>query len=329
ETLAEKRARWSGLLHAHQYHTVITQVLAEELPKYTRSTVIPTSLASIMRDCILILASAPLILTAAMDGVLAAQFRTSEVLQREYAEIQSRARIQPSIYVHLLADENGTAPSANQYLQIRDAALKYMGAADADADLAHAIDNVSPPATPLSAARDGYRKYLWTQSYSPRRAETLRRFCAGICARWRETSPLERDVPLAHPPGECGYALDAPVRLRQHRRRQSSNYVMNLAEDICAYLHAARVFPALFRMHQFVVYLIFRPEQVRVAEIFCSGLLQVWVGNGGGFNHYPAGLSNASAGRVGAEEWAAHERYVRGRGLLGENVREQKERVEE
>lgn len=128
ETLTEKRLRWSALLHAHQYHTVITQVLAEELAEYTRSTVIPTSLASIMCDCVLILASAPLIFTAAVDGVLAAQFGASEELQREYGEIQSRTKVQPSIYVHLLADENGVAPSANQYLQIRKVVLKYISA---------------------------------------------------------------------------------------------------------------------------------------------------------------------------------------------------------
>ena len=316
ETLVEKRLRWSSLLHAHEYQTVITQVLAEEMPKYSRSSVIPASMSTIMRECVLILASAPIIFTAAVDGLLASQFQTSEHLQREYSEIQSRANVQPSIYIHLLADSNGVAPSANQYMLIRDIVLRYVSNVEPDPVLSHLIDNISPPAVSMSSAIQGYRKYLWTRRLSPGRVATMFRFCAGVEARCIETPEQQRDTPFLHPPGECGYALNSHTRLRQHRRRQSSNYVMNLVEDICTHLYTSGILPAKFLMHQFIIYLIFKPEQVRIAEMFCSGLLQVWVENGGGFNHWPAGLSCASGERVTWAEWREHERRVKeGSGL--------------
>jgi hypothetical protein len=82
-------------------------------------------------------------------------------------------------------------------------------------------------------------------------------------------------------------------------------------------------------MHQFIIYLIFRPTQAEIAEIFCSGVLQVWVDEGGGFNHYPAGRSYRSARGVQEEEWRAHDRYARESTRLLENVREQRNIAEE
>jgi hypothetical protein len=104
---------------------------------------------------------------------------------------------------------------------------------------------------------------------------------------------------------------------------------MNLTEDICTHLHNTGQYSQLFRMHQFIIYLIFRPTQASIAEIFCSGLLQVWIDGGGGFNGYPAGRSNRSAREVGDEEWVDHERWVRVNSRLVENVRMQVRRSED
>tara|TARA_R110002003_G_scaffold296_2_gene18615 strand:+ start:29212 stop:29550 length:339 start_codon:yes stop_codon:yes gene_type:complete len=78
-----------------------------------------------------------------------------------------------------------------------------------------------------------------------------------------------------------------------------------------------------------MIYLIFRPAQAAIAEIFCSGLLQVWVENGGGFNAYPAGRSVATARRVSLEKWSAHETWVRQQSPVDANMRLQQERAEE
>lgn len=103
---------------------------------------------------------------------------------------------------------------------------------------------------------------------------------------------------------------------------------MNLAEDICAHLHATGQFTQLFYMHQYIIYLIFRPSQAEVAEIFCSGLLQVWVDDGGGFNHYPAGRSNRSAQTITAERWEEFQRHAKQSPSLVENVKSQVEAVD-
>jgi len=329
-TLSSRRRRWAALLRAQHYQPVIAEVLEQELPKYTNSTIVlPTSLSSIMRECLLILASSPLVFAAAVDGTLAQKILVDEDLQREYAVIQERAHIQPSIYVQLLADENGTAPTANQHMLIRERVIDYLAPTrrEQDQEMAWMIDNVTAPAVTRSISISGYRKYLWTSRRSPNHDATLLRFCSGILKRWSEHTPSRRDTPFEFPPGECGYSINSYIRLKQHRDRQSSNYVMNLTEDICSYLHSLGHISQLFYMHQFVIYLIFRPQQAAIAEIFCSGLLQVWVEDGGGLNAYPAGRSVASVRRLSQGQWVTHEKWVSANTNLQKNLRIQKERL--
>lgn len=334
-TLLERRRRWVQHLHDFDYRTVITEVLELELPKYSASTVvIPTSLSSIMRECVLILSSAPLIFTAAVAGTLAEHYSTNTDLQAEYAEIQARAHIQPSIYIHLLADQNGVAPTPNQYMTIREIVLKYIDLINIDNDLGHIIDNISQPIFPNSSSTTGQRKYLRTARSicSSARLATTHRFCDGVLARYNATANHLRDIPFPYPPTECGYSINSHTRLLQHQRRISSNYIMNLVEDICTYLHRTThpLFSTQnFHMHQFIIYLIFRPAQAQIAEIFCSSLLQVWIDDGGGFNGYPAGRSNRSVRGVSNGRWEEFEQYAIQRSELTGKVRVQRKMVED
>jgi hypothetical protein len=329
-TISFRRRRWAALLREQRYQPVIAEVLEQELSKYTNSSVaLPTSLSSIMRECMIILASAPLVFAVAVDGTLASRILTDENLQREYAIIQERAHVQPSIYVHLLADENGIAPTANQYCMIYETIIAYLAPnrQDKDGDMAWKIDNMTAPAVSRSASASGYRKYLWTKGRSLHRDATLLRFCSGILRRWNEHAPAARDTPFEFPPAECGYSINSHARLAQHRNRQSSNYVMNLTEDVCSYLYSSGQMSQHFRMHPFIIFLIFRPKQAAIAEMFCSGLLQVWVEDGGGLNGYPAGRSVASAGRISTREWAAHEKWALDNTRLADNLKVQRERL--
>ncbi|KAL5454248.1 hypothetical protein PMIN06_005080 [Paraphaeosphaeria minitans] len=329
QTLSSRRSRWAHLLHARHFQPVIADVLSHELPKYTRSTVLPASLAAVVRECVLILASAPSVLLAAVDGTLPRRMVTDATLQHEYAVVRERALVQPSIYVHLLVDEHGVAPTATQYGAIRETVLQYVGAGSEHHELAWSIDNGSPPPPPATAtAASGYRKYLLTAHRSPQHVATLLRFCAGVEQRLARIAPADGALPLRYAPGECGYSVNAHVRLGQHRARQSSNYVMNLVEDICAYLHQVGRFAALYTMQPFIVSLLFRPQQAAIAEIFISGLMQVWVDGGGGLNAYPAGRSVASAWRVDGERWAEHEAWVWENTGVERNLRVQRERLE-
>ncbi|KAF1952383.1 hypothetical protein CC80DRAFT_370320, partial [Byssothecium circinans] len=326
DALSERRKRWITLLRSRKYQPLIAEVLEQELPKYANSTVVlPDSLglASITRECIHILASAPLVFAAAVDGTLAQRFLTDPELQRQYAVFQGRAHVQPSIYIHLLVDEEGVAPTAEQYMLVRDTLLKYVNAGNEHEELAWAIDNITRPMTSRTEMATGHRKYLWTKKRSPKHLATLHRLSAGILHRYNSTPPSLRNTPLTFPPAECGYSFNSHIRLAQHRNRQSSNYVMNLVEDICTYLFKTSQH---FSMHQYIIYLVFRPEQAALAEIFCSGLLQVWVDEGGGLNAYPAGRSVASAGRIGLKEWREHEKWVEGNTRLNEELRGQRER---
>jgi hypothetical protein len=330
ESLGNRRRRWAQLLHSQHYQPLISEVLEEELPKYEQSTIIDaTNRVSHIRDCALILASAPSILAAAVDGNLVSRMLSEPALQTEYATILERAHHQPSIYIHLLTDKYGTAPTPNQYLTIRDLVRDYL-AEGKTSEHAWQLDSITHPTIMKRVSALGHRKYLHTTSVrSSKRVETLQRFCAGVHRRWLETPVSLRDTPFQYPPGECGYSKDSHIRLAQHRAHQSSNYVMNLVEDICTYLNRTGIFEQHFTMHQFIVYLIFRPGQAAIAEIFCSGLLQVWIENGGGFNAYPAGRSVGTAKRVSGDEWAAHERLVKEESPVVENMRVQQRRAEE
>ena len=320
ESLEDRRRRWARLLRSHHYQPVIEDVLNEELPKYENSVVIDTAdRISLMRECALILASASFIFIAAVEGNLVQQILTDADLQKDYAALQERAHHQPSIYVHFLADERGVAPTPNQYLIICSAVLDYITENGWD-ELAWSLDNISHPQVTKEASAQGHRKYLHTSSRSGRRVATLQRFCQGAQTRWLETHPALHDTPFSFAPSECGYAKDSHVRLAQHQAHKSSNYVMNLVEDICTYLHDTGVFDQHFHMHQFIIYLIFRPSQAAVAEILCSSLLQVWIENGGGFNAYPAGRSVATAQKVSAGEWAEHEQWTIQTSLVMENM---------
>jgi hypothetical protein len=329
ETLTERRQRWSNLLRRQHYQPIIDEVLDEELPKYGNSSIVNAQdRVSYKRECTLILASASSVFAAAVDGSLVRDLLYNTDLQQDYAIIQAQAHNQPSIYIHLLADEYGTAPTPNQYMTIRNMIQDYL-AEGPTSQHAYVIDNLTWPKVSIVASNQGHRKYLQTKNRSSKRVERLLCFCEGIERRWLETLPSLHDTPFQFPPGECGYSKDSHVRLAQHCAHQSSNYVMNLVEDICAYLYRTKQFEQYFRMHQFIIYLIFRPTQAAIAEIFCSGLLQVWVENGGGFNTYPAGCSVATARRVSAGDWAAHEGWARQMSPVEENMGTQTERAEE
>ncbi|CAE7026809.1 hypothetical protein PTTW11_04139 [Pyrenophora teres f. teres] len=272
-----------------------------------------------MRDCALILTSTPPVFAAAVDGTLVSRMMSDTDLEKQY---------QPSIYAQLLTDRYGKPPSPNQYLTIRDMVADYLAQGEAS-EHAWQLDNISPPLVTKQASMQGYRKYLHTSSRSAKCVETLDRFCHGVQARWLETPASVRDTPFEYPPGECGYSKDSHARLAQHRAHQSYNYVMNLVEDICTYIHRTCIFEQHFTMHQFIIYLIFKPDQAAIVEIFCSGLLQVWAENGGGFNAYPTGRSVESARRLSDVEWSLHARHARLESSLIENLRLQQQRAEE
>ncbi|KAG9195109.1 hypothetical protein G6011_00229 [Alternaria panax] len=329
ESLDGRRSRWLHLLSGKHYESVISEVLDQEMPKYEKSTVINASdRVTHKRECLHILASASSVLAAAVEGNLVRRMQTESTLQQEYVTIFKSALDQPSIYIHLLADCDGNAPTPSQYLKIRDFVIDYLSQGKVS-EHAWQIDKISPPLVTQHDPAEGHRKYLHTTSRSEKRVKILELFCQGVGKRYDETPVSLREIPLRYPLSECGYSINSHERLAQHRARKSSNNVMNLVEDICTHLHHIGIFAQHFTMHQFIVYLIFRQEQARIAEIFISGLLQVWVKDGGGFNAYKAGHSANTAGRVTDVEWTSHERNTKLYSPMMENIRHQQLRADE
>ncbi|KAF2418218.1 hypothetical protein EJ08DRAFT_703193 [Tothia fuscella] len=113
------------------------------------------------------------------------------------------------------------------------------------------------------------------------------------------TDPEERRMPMAMPLNEVGYANNCVRRLEAHAAHTSSNYIMNLAESalvLAAKLNGKgdRAVRYGYQVKQWVIYNLFEPAQGVLAEIFFSKLCHSYIHNGGGFSHYPAGLSNES-----------------------------------
>lgn len=106
-------------------------------------TVAPTEIVSHMHECALILASAPKVYFAAVEGNLPSQMIHDADLQAECAVMQQRASHQPSIDVHLLADGEGQAPSPMQYLSISDMIQDYMNGCPSEH--AYHVDNIIRP----------------------------------------------------------------------------------------------------------------------------------------------------------------------------------------
>ncbi|KAJ4377147.1 hypothetical protein N0V86_006588 [Didymella sp. IMI 355093] len=284
ESNDDRRRRWACLLRSRHYEPVIFDILSDELPKYANSRAIdPTDIVTHMRECALILASAPHIFFAAVEGNL---------ISRMLSDADLQADVNPSQH-------------------------------------AHRIDNITSPIVTSQASTQGHRKYLSTPStdQSPKRIATINRFIAGIASRCAQVPLHLHSTPLSFPPSEVGYALNAHKRLAQHRAHQSSNYVMNVVEDICTYLYCSKALSQHFKMHQFIAYLIFQPSQAAIAEIFCSGLLQCWVEEGG-FNAHPAGRSVASSQRVATEAWEAFSSMAKSLGPLKGNMQVLRDRAE-
>ena len=114
ELPSERRRRWAHFLREQNYQPLISEVLEIEIPKYENSTVISAAnRITYMRDCALILASAPSVFAAAVDGTLVSRLMSDTDMEKQYATALERAHRQPSIYAHFLTDEYGKPPSAN------------------------------------------------------------------------------------------------------------------------------------------------------------------------------------------------------------------------
>ncbi|KAJ9640284.1 hypothetical protein H2199_005823 [Coniosporium tulheliwenetii] len=244
----------------------------------------------------------------------------------------TRASQQPSIYVHVFADENGESPSCHALNEM----VRYLqtyAAKDAKehSQLAYNIDRVKHPTWSKRTSEKGGRYYLATGSqgstpYAPSSVRTskLLTFCESLKRRIDQVPKSKWHLPLlGHPLSEVGYAKNAASRLQQHRNHASSNWLMCLIEAL-----SEAQFQRRYWMHQYVVYYIWHPTQAIIGEVLFSKICRSYIEDGA-FNYEGAGGSNRSILTIIEEKvWDKFEENVAVKPLYKENIKHEHERLQ-
>lgn len=270
------------------------------------------------------------LLKSLIDGLLSRKAevpagQVSNALQR----IQDQKPSPPSIYQNCICDQMGVPPTPIQWELDCDHMLEYIDGGKESNDLAMSVDQLIYPTDiwPPQLARRGLRRYTEWRSYiegdgdlQPSNAHRgmVRHFVSEMMNRIADDLQSGRGhITLAAPVIEVGFSINTHYRLREHRKHQQSNYLMNLAESMFKHLY-----PGLFRLQQLVIYACYRPSHPWFSEIILTQLGQGYTDGAGGFSHYPAGRSNGNAyNKTSKAEWDQFE-YEAGRsGLLDHELK--------
>ncbi|KAI4703594.1 hypothetical protein J4E89_010015 [Alternaria sp. Ai002NY15] len=251
------------------------------------------------------------ILKAVIRGNLALQAKSDSSIKDRLDELYLEAKDKPSIYYQLFVDDNGQSPTPNELGTILDTMEEYINATNHT--LANEIDKVKEPYIDLLQSQDGYRKYTYTSSgtkedntdrefQSPARVKESTRLIEKVRARLSGLPPQHHNKPLKHPLVEVGYSARSQARLKSNASHSYSHPAMNLAEAIAAVLFANNTLPKLYKMTQYIIYICNTASHASLSEIVLTRLAEGYMGNGGGFSHYPAGRSADSALKTSEQE---------------------------
>ncbi|SMY23222.1 unnamed protein product [Zymoseptoria tritici ST99CH_1A5] len=144
------------------------------------------------------------------------------------------------------------------------------------------------------------RKYIASKSgrLSKQKVKNVEEFLLGLRKRLEDIDSSLYDQPLECPLVEIGYTYQSRKRLDDYRNHRGSNYIMNLFDATCNTL-----WPARFKVHQFVIFVCTEPTYAVVAEILFTRICQCYIKNGGGFTYCPPGRSNKSAYNYTSVDW--------------------------
>lgn len=138
------------------------------------------------------------------------------------------------------------------------------------------------------------RRYVQKQEH----IDNVKEFCKATRQRLKEDGKPDNE-PMHPPPCETGYA-SSDIRHDQHKAHVSSNYIMNLAEALCA---TGPGNMSRFKMSLHPVCLVYKATHASMAELLFSRLPHVYLENGGGFSHWGAGTSNNKAKQLEDTQW--------------------------
>ncbi|KAI0610894.1 hypothetical protein TUN205_04829 [Pyrenophora tritici-repentis] len=167
--------------------------------------------------------------------------------------------------------------------------------------------------TGIAKGKASSSKKLRVWRLVPDRIKRTITFVNALQKRLNEVLKADWNKPLEFPLVDVGYSNECIPRLREQASHHYSNYLMALTETLCAILPTTLQewsSNGPYHIEQAVIYLVYKPEQSEISEIGWTKLADGYIHNGGGFSHYPAGLSNASASKTSVLIWSAAMMYV-------------------
>ncbi|KAI6915016.1 hypothetical protein KC318_g263 [Hortaea werneckii] len=302
-------------------YALVSRVLRAETDAYSTWNGVPTSLIE-QSGYSIAATTHPKILSACIRGNWTRNKKTDKTLASVLRMLKQRALSMkhPFIYLNEVADANGHSPSPRELKQAIEVARAYYNGSDLA--MAKRIDSFTKPfRTPAQDRDPNFRKYIMSSrrpAVSAKRLTTGRAFCKHL--EDRLAACQSQDEPLDVALVEVGYTHDADVRLKNHQRHTSSNYIMNLFDAILNLL-----FPQKYLLHQYVIYSCCAAAEVALAESFFSRCADCYIGRGGGFSFYAAGISVRSAYIYDTQHWEDAVQWARK--YMGVDAIDEKEMV--
>lgn len=146
----------------------------------------------------------------------------------------------PGVYQQGIATTEGLSPTTTEHKKaIKDVYNYRFGKWHHDQSLAHAIDSIMEPHTSMADIRKGFRKYLRNHEELPieGRKQAASTFCKVFSAALEKVLANDQDELHKHILVEFGFSSQLKDRLRQHRKHESSNFLMNLYHACLMYRH--------------------------------------------------------------------------------------------
>ncbi|KAL3426660.1 hypothetical protein PVAG01_00169 [Phlyctema vagabunda] len=200
----------------------------------------------------------------------------------------------PSIYAQYLVNNRGISPNPETIADLLDSAELYIRGRGRDDEESHAL------AAEVDVAFNGPRS---TKRTAETAKQGLRRYipndaALATCLKWIEAlrtrlSNEPPHSPLTRSLSEVGYATNPTDRLKEHSKHQSSNYLMNLMESLCAVKLLGR-----YSIWKCVLFQIVDETHGMLGEIICTRFAQAYITQGGGFSHERAGKSVAGVHKM-------------------------------
>ncbi|KAI7090022.1 hypothetical protein KC356_g1941 [Hortaea werneckii] len=300
-------------------YALVSRVLRAETDAYSTWDGVPTSMIVRFGYAIAV-TTHPEVISACIRGNWTRNQKTNKALASVLRKLKQRALSMkhPFIYLNEVADAKGYSPSPKELKKAIEIARAYYDGTDSV--MAKRIDNFTKPfRTPAQERDPTFRKYIMSSrrpAVSTKRATTGRAFCRHLEDRLNvcnsKTDPL--DIALA----EVGYTQDADVRLKNHQRHTSSNHIMNLFDAILNILY-----PQKYLLHQYVIYSCCAANEVALAESFFSRCTDCYIGTGGGFSYYAAGISVRSAYIYDTQHWESSIQWALNNMCVDRNHRQQ------